>query len=391
MILVVEPVFPNAHHAPVNAGNLRAIRLATGSEDIVFAAHPAHREAVFGVLDEAERKLCVHHDIEVIPAGGISFRRFRSQAGTLLGLVRRLKPRLVICLGTQPETLFACRLLTMVNGDLRVIAVLHGNLNQAVGWRSRDPRRRWFDDRSSLNAAIGSPAIQFVVLDQTVRDAAIKMGLLPRERCHVWPHPINPKEVQASPHRPDPKRMRIAFLGSAKRAKGFSDFVHLTRQLAARDERYEFSLIGALQETFPAEALTHIHVTRGFLDRADFLERLSAVDYICLPLHEDTYTLTVSGVILDTIAALKPLIALPTPMTRDLFRIGPVGYLCNDLTAMADIMGDMNRLTDSVLYGQFLANLQRACHARLPSCLATVVARLVGEERTKERSDTNDL
>ena len=378
MILVVEPVFPNAHHAPGNAGTLKAIRLAAGEEMVMFAAHPAHRDAVFAILGEAERALYVHEDIEVLPAGGISFARFRSQSSSILGLVRRGKPRLVVCLGTQPETLFACRLLTRLFRDIPVVAVLHGNLNQAAGWRSRDPRRRWFDDRASLGVAIGAPAIQFVVLEESVRDAAVGMGLVPADRCHVWPLAIPETEVSDRPHRPDPGRIRIAFLGSAKRAKkGFADFATMTRDLAARDRRYEFSLIGGLQETFPAEDLAHIDIPGGFLDRAEFRERLHAVDYICLPLRDDTYTLTVSGAILDAIAALKPLIALPTPAIRALFRTSPAGFLCDDLRAMADAMRDVDSLQNAGLYEQFRDTLRRQRDARSPIALARIVAKLV--------------
>jgi glycosyltransferase involved in cell wall biosynthesis len=386
MILVVEPVFPNAHHAPGNSGKLRAIRLAAPDEEVVFAAHPAHRDAVFTILGESERRAYTHRDIEVIPAGGINFRRFRSQAATIFGLTKRLKPRIVVYLGTQPETLFACRLLTMIHRDTPVIAVLHGNLNQAaVGWRSRDPRRRWFDDRASLAAAAASSAIQFVVLEKSIRDAAIAMGLIPPERCHVWPLAIPDSEAWTQPHRPDPGRIRIAFIGSAKVAKGFGDFAAITRRLTARNDRYEFSLIGGLQDSFQTEDLAHIRIPSGFLDRADFLQRLYAVDYVCLPLRGDTYTLTASGVLLDSIAALKPVIALPTPAIRDLFRGGPVGYLCDDLTAMTDVMGDTDRLADPGTYEGFRANLERERDARSPSGLAHVVAPLLAPGRLTDQ------
>ena len=377
MILVIEPVFPNAHHAPSNAGVLMAIGLAAENEPIAFAAHPAHRDAVFSILGDAALVRFDQHDIDVMPAGGISLRRFCLQAGTLFDLTRRLRPRLIVCLGTQPETLFSCRLLKMRHPGVGVIAVLHGNLHQATAWRSRDPRRRWFDDRAALSAAIGSPTIQFVVLAQAVADAAISMGLLPRDRCHVWPLAIPPSEVLDRPHRLDPNQIRIAFVGSAKRAKGFNEFVALTRQLAAQSNRYEFSLIGELHETYATGQLAHIKVPGGFLERGDFIERLYAVDYICLPLRDDTYTLTVSAALLDAIAARKPLIALPTPAIRHLFNQGPAGFLCDDLAAMADAMGNPDRLADPIQYGRFRDTLSRLCQERSPAGLALIIAPLI--------------
>ena len=374
MILVVEPVFPNAHHAATNGTLLKAIRVAAGGEDVAFAAHPAHRDAVFQILGETERQAYTHRDIEVLPAGGIRFRRFRSQANTLLDLTKRLSPRLVVCLGTQPETLFALRLLVLAHPSLPAIAVLHGNLDNAVGWRSRDPRRRWFDDRASIRAAATSRRIQFVVLDRTVREAVLAQGLLPRDRTHVWPLAIPDTEIWDQPHRPDPAKLRIAFLGSAKVAKGFGDFAAITRAIAARSDRYEFSLIGALQDDFPAEAIAHIERPAGFMDRAAYLGRLRGIDYACLPLRDDTYTLTVSGAILDAIAAQKPLIALPTPAIRALFQEGPAGFLCDDLESMAQAIGDIDRLADPVAYEQCRSTLRRVREGRRGTSLAEIVA-----------------
>ena len=178
-------------------------------------------------------------------------------------------------------------------------------------------------------------------------------------------------------HFPDPARLRIAFVGSAKIAKGFGDFASITRDLARRSGQYEFSLIGSVQDAFPAEDLAHIRIPDGFLARGEFLERLRAVDYVCMPLRDDTYTLTASAALLDPIASLKPLIALPTPAIRDLFRSGPIGHLCDDLTAMAAVMGDPARLADAGAYAVFRANLERERTARLPSGLAHAVAQLI--------------
>ncbi len=96
MILVIEPIFPNAHHAPGNAGKLAAILIAAGDEPVVFAAHPLHHAAVRRVLGDAKMPNLTVTDIEVLPPGGLSVRRFLSQTKALLGLTRRLWPRLAI-------------------------------------------------------------------------------------------------------------------------------------------------------------------------------------------------------------------------------------------------------------------------------------------------------
>ena len=372
MILVVEPIFPNAHHAPGNAGTLRAILLAAKGEPVTFAAHPLHHAAVNDLLGDVGSMPYSTTDIVVMPPGGISVRRFIVQTRALVGLTRRLNARVVIVLGTAPETLFACRVLAMVRRDIRSIAVLHGNLDVATHPRSRDPRRRWFDDRASLSIAV-HPAIQFVALERSIARSAIAMGLLPADRCLVWPHPINEREACSEPHTPDPQRIRIAFVGLGKHAKGFADFIRMARLIGTASDRYAFSLIGGLYGEFPPEDLACVEIPDGFLEREEFLRRLHAIDYVCLPLRDNTYTLTASGALIDSIAALKPIIALPTPAVRDLFENGPVGYLCEDLTAMEAVLRDADRLADPDIYAGFRANIERERTQRLPPALAIAV------------------
>jgi glycosyltransferase involved in cell wall biosynthesis len=373
VILVIEPIFPNEHHAAHNAGMLRAILLAASGEEVVFVAHALHHAAVRAILGDAVMAGLRCIDIDVLPPGGISWRRFLSQARSLVGWTRRLKARIVICLGTTPETLFACRILGMIRRNIRIFAILHGNLDQANGWRSRDPRRRWFDDRASLTIAV-HPAIRFVLLERNIEQDAIRLGLLPRDRCLVWPHPLNEQEVWSGTASPDPGCLRIAFVGLAKHSKGFGDFLTLARRIRSVSDRHCFSLIGGLYGEFPPEDLACVEIPDGPLDRAEFLRRLHEADYVCLPLREGTYTLTASGSLIDAVAALRPLIALPTPAVRDLFADGPVGYLCEDIAAMEAVLRDADRLADPQAYAGFQANMGRQRARRLPPALAGVIA-----------------
>jgi glycosyltransferase involved in cell wall biosynthesis len=358
MILVIEPIFPNAHHAAVNAGMLRGILIAAGNEPVVFAAHPDHRAAVLDVLGPTDPLQFSTVDIDVHAPGGVSFKRFLVQARTIVGLTRRLGARAVVCLGTTPEALFACRLLAMTQRSVRIIGVLHGNLDAATGWRSRDPRRRWFDDRTSL-AVSDHPAIHLVTIEASI--------------AHVWPLPISEREVREPTHVPDPRRIRIGFVGLGKRSKGFGDFLTLARHFMMTSDRYAFSHVGALYGEFPAEDLVFVDTMEGFLARGEFLRRLHTLDYVCLPLNDETYTLTASGALVDGIAALKPLIALPTPAVRDMFADGPIGYLCNNIADMTRVIQDADMLADREKYEMFQSNLRRLRDKRLPSALAHAI------------------
>ena len=50
MIAALELVFANTHHAPTNAGLLKAIMLALPNEQVTLVAALEHRAAVTGIL-----------------------------------------------------------------------------------------------------------------------------------------------------------------------------------------------------------------------------------------------------------------------------------------------------------------------------------------------------
>lgn len=374
MILVIEPIFPNALHSQVNAGILRSIVIAARAEPVAFAAHPMHRAAVMALIPSDERAKIAEIDIPVHPPGGISFKRFMLQAKTLLSLVRRLRPRAVVCVGTSPEALFALRLLATFHRSIRIIGVLHGNLDAAANnWRSRDPRRRWFDDRSSLAAAV-HPSIRLAMIEPSIARVAIELGLVPADRALVWPHTILDQEIWDAPHTLSPDRVRVSFVGSARRAKGFGDFLGFAARFTTPGSGFEFEAIGALLDDFTSDELGSVRAEKRFLDRDEYLDRLRATDYVCMPLRESTYTLTASGTILDAIAARRPMIALATPAIRDVFADGPVGYLCETLEEMAAVLADREQLLDQERHDMFRDNLSNLAVKRQPREIAKTIA-----------------
>jgi glycosyltransferase involved in cell wall biosynthesis len=370
MILVVEPIFPNAQHAPGNGGKLRAIRIAAAGEPVAFAAHPAHRAVVFDILGHSDEDAYTHIPLPDIPAaGGIRFDRFRFQAGVLIRWSVRLDARTVVCLGTTPETLFACRLLAALRPSTRIVAVLHGNLHRASERRTRDPRHRLFDHAGSLRAA-RHRSIQLVVLEEAIRRDAVSQGLIQAERSVAWPHPVNLSEI----HRPGPRApgpLRIGFLGSAHRDKGFGDFLALARRFAGGP--YEFRHVGGVVGDFPAEDLALVGARPGFLDRAEYLRRLRELDYVCLPLDPSVYGLTVSGAVLDAVAAEIPLLAYRTPILADMAGEGPMGVLCDGLEAMAAALADPAVLADPAWIERCRATLRSHRERRSPEALAEIV------------------
>jgi glycosyltransferase involved in cell wall biosynthesis len=372
MIGVMEQTYSRHDHAPVNAVLIHATSLALPAEDILFASTGEHRGHVRAVRSLPHRVQCV--DIAVPPPGGIRFSRFVAQWRAMRLLMRQGRPRAVILLSSGPETFFAARAMVAMFRSVVFFIVLHGNLNDAIGWRSRDPRRRLFDYRSGL-AAARHPRIRFVVLEDYILAAAVRERALRPETTSVWPNAINEGEF---PTDPPPawsgrERIRIAFAGTASRNKGFHRFLDLAR--AADPGVYEFELVGSLMEPFPgADQL--IDIPSQPLQRDAFIQRLRAADYVVLPYNETTYEFTSSGSLVDCIGQMKPVIALGMPGILDVSkRFGEIGFVCSSMQEMHALLLRKDRLSDLASYTGFQRNLAAAAASRTAAGIAQLIRR----------------
>lgn len=369
MIVVAEPTYRDAEHAAVNGSILRAITLACGAA--AFAATPAHQAFVAEAfrtetLEDALPDITAE-PIEVMVPGGIHLRRMRAQWQALSGLVRRHRPRTMVLLSAGPETLFVARLLVTRHRALRLFVVMHGNLGRATGWRSRDPRHRLIDIRSGL-AISRHPRIRLVVLETHIPAAAVAAGL--GHDLLVWPLPSNQQEQPPPAPWSPPGRLRLTFVGTANRQKGFGQIVALQHD-AGTD--YDWAVAGTLSKEFTAADAAGFDVPPGRLSRPDFLAAVRRADYAILSFGPE-YAFTASGSLMDCITQRKPLIAVTNTLLAQLqAQYGPFGHLCADPASMAALLREPDRLRDLVAYAAFQRTLDAIHNDRLPGCLATTV------------------
>lgn len=302
-------------------------------------------------------------EIAVPPPGGVHLRRMRAQWRALSGLVTPGEPATLVLLSAGPETLFVARLLVLRHRSLRLFAVMHGNLATAIGWRSRDPRRRLIDLRAGLRMA-QHPRIRLVVLEEHIRTAAIGHGL--GRDFVVWPHVVLEHEAAAQPREPG-VRLRIAFIGTANRHKGFDDFLAVRRTALAG---FDWAVVGRVADEYDAAALDGIARPAGRLSRADFLHEVRRADYAFLAFR-GAYELTASGSLLDCIAQRRPVIGVVNPMLAALVRRhGPIGHLCDDLAGVRALLAEPARLGDPAAYAGFQRVLDAIAAERRPAALA---------------------
>jgi hypothetical protein len=380
LIGIIEPTYGQHDHAAINAALIKAVALAFPGEEMVVAASRLHHHHIEQSRDLPPFTSAV--DIAVLPPGGISLRRFAAQWQAIRAMVQSKRPRAVILLSSGPETFFAARAILAEFGPVALYVILHGNLNDAVGWRSRDPRRRLFDYRSGLTVA-RHPRVKLVVLEEHIRAAAIRLGLAPAAALLTWQLPLNEEEINhGATLRAGGAPIRIAFIGTATRNKGFDKFLALVRSLGNRapaSRAYDFRFIGAAIEDFPEAVAAGIAMPAHPLGREEFIRGLRDIDYVVLPFATGSYELTASGSLLDCASQAKPVISLNLPgVSAMAAQYGDIGFVCGSMAEMQDLLLSNPAVSDPIVYNRFRTSLRTICASRTPAGIAGPIRRDLG-------------
>lgn len=393
MILVFETNWTGTVHVAGNSAIIQVITRAFPGQTVRVHAAPDHlaelrRDPAFTALDNVATVAVA------VPAQHpgrlhlVSARRFRQELAILrasLGDVPAAEPVLVMLLSATSTAIFAAAWAVRLarRGRRAPAAVqvgLHGNLNDARGWRSRNPLRRRFDLAAALAAP--PPGLRFLVLEEAIRDAMHRFAPLAASRTDVLPLPVNPGESAAIAPSALTAPLRIGFVGTATAAKGIDIFLDLARRLTARfGDRIAFHLVGrALPGSDPHRfAGLAEPVGTAQLPRAEFLRRLARLHYVLLPYQPGYYDLSASGALLDAVTWRKPVIALSVPIVAAMFAAadGGIGVLCDDAAGLEAAVAEIATRMDADRYAREVATLARLRAARQPAALAAQYAALV--------------
>lgn len=379
MILAFEMIWTGTHHAQVNGAILQTIAVALPGQAIRVHAEPGHlaelrADPALAAVEFREIALSPHYRYRTQI---VSARRGWQEVATLrraLAAVPAGERVLLLLLSATPTALAAARLLLRV--DRRVVgvqAVMHGNLNDVTGWRSRNPLRRAIDLPALLGGA-QPPGLHLLLLEEAIRRALVEIAPAAAAAADVLPHPANLAEIPLVPEVAPGTPLRVGLVGQATAAKGIGPFLETARLMQARHPgRVQFFLVGRPfpgMDLEPLRILDH-PVAEGQLDREEFLARLAPLHVVFLPLQPDYYRLSASGAFVDAITWLKPVIATDVPIIADAFaEQGDIGDLCADLPAMQAALERMVTAPDPARYAAQRATLARARAARMPAALA---------------------
>jgi hypothetical protein len=367
-------------HLPFNEEYLRVLRAAFPGDRIVFRAHAGHvanlkaRVADLGGVDfEACEPFTPPFGLSGHnPLGG--YLAAQACRKTMTDAIRGRPLRLAALLGVDGNLYAAIGRHWGAAAPLHMI--LHGQLGDAMIWRSRNPLARSADLVSQIQRPL-PPSVKLLALELGVKEAIAELA--PNNRSVVTQeHPILTSEWSEDTP-PAGGKLKIAFLGNARRSKGFEVFVNLAR--SSERENLQFESIG-----IAAPDTDHLDVgmlarrpSRTSMSRQDYLDAVRAIDLVCLPLHSRAYDFTASGTFADAVSALKPLIAFRN-RTFDAIvaKYGPIGWLVESEAELFYLAATLDRAAFLAARPQWVANLRAIREARRPEVLAAGYAALVG-------------
>jgi hypothetical protein len=255
--------------------------------------------------------------------------------------------------------------------------ILHGQLGEAMVWRSRNPLIRAADLISQLRRPLPR-SVRIVVLELGVKEAVVEIAPTISPSIVTLEHPILRSEwARNSPAVGDGK-LKIGFLGHARRVKGFEIFAQLASCCSCDD--IEFHAIGhSSPETdhLDTNALAR-KPAKMPLSREEYLQALEQLDLVCLPFHDQAYASTGSGTISDAIAALKPMIVFRNRTMEAIFdRYGPIGWLADDKDDLFALVRALDPTQFARQRSSWIDNLKPIRKARGPEVLAKSYAAAV--------------
>jgi len=367
-------------HLPFNEGYLRILRAAYPHDRMWFRGTKGHVERLAPrVADLADIALQPCKPFET-PLGlshhnPLAGRWAARRCLRLIAQESAGRPlRLIALLGFNASLLSVMGRGWSPSSSVSLHMILHSQLGEAMVWRSRNPFIRAGDLISQITRPLPS-SVRVVALELGIKEAIADASPAISPAIVTLEHPILRSEWAEDSPLAKVGKVKIAFVGHTRGAKGFDVFVQLAGRCSRND--IEFHAIGhSSPETdhLDISALAQ-KPSKTPLLREEYLAALEEVDLVCLPLHSRAYDFTGSGTVSDAIAALKPLLVIRNRTIEALFdHYGPIGWLADG----RDDLFELVRTLDPTEFGRqrssWIGNLRAIREARRPETLAASYA-----------------
>jgi len=234
-------------HLPFNEGYLRILRAAYPHDRMWFRGTKGHVERLAPrVADLADIALQPCKPFET-PLGlshhnPLAGRWAARRCLRLIAQESAGRPlRLIALLGFNASLLSVMGRGWSPSSSVSLHMILHSQLGEAMVWRSRNPFIRAGDLISQITRPLPS-SVRVVALELGIKEAIIDASPTISPSVVTLEHPVLRSEWAEDPPFTGVGKVKIAFVGHAREAKGFEVFVQLAGR-CSRDD-IEFHAIG---------------------------------------------------------------------------------------------------------------------------------------------------
>lgn len=189
-----------------------------------------------------------------------------------------------------------------------------------------------------------SPKSKLLVLGESIK----------RNLCEIFPHAanntisINHPILGVSWRKPVSNKsttpLTIGTIGSMKKEKGIQNLIKLSNLLSkeVKEGLLTIKSIGKVEgvDVAPYTLIEWIG-KESVIPREDFDKCINKLDYILYLYPTDSYKLTASGAITDSIRLQIPILSLENDFFCDLMKDASVGYLCKTTEELADVIRNL--------------------------------------------------
>jgi len=381
-ILVCEPQCSGFEHTTVNAALLETVAQAFPEARITFRAEEEHSRWVREALPQGAAALGarVHwHPMAIPPRSIEGWPRVRHEFPWVRSLLAECRSEGydACILGSIASTgLLALKREMRRASAPPILAVLHGELN-LLAHLPRHPLRRILC-LDTILALPHPPGLHYIALGESIVDEIRELRPRRAYQFHALDLPYLLPEQQEEGSRSEGEPVRFGFFGSA--GKGFEPFCRLAAEVTAQASGSEWWLVGFAPNQHEREIAGDW--VRGVspepLPLAEYTRRAASITYSVIVLPPHAYRLRASASFIDALAYGKPVICLRNPYVASYFaRLGDLGYLCDSLDEMRDLI--LRILSDfpRERYQQQCANARAASKTFSPPYLAPRLRQII--------------
>lgn len=330
-------------HQQVNACILKMLHSLYPNEIIYYSSKSSRRYVI---------KLCgdissvISRTVYVIPP-------YNKYMAVIRAVPSAIENVLFLLLSNKNDLLFynynnalSLKYINAINKILhrKIIIVCHGELEYLYPSKMRGPFAKIISksltDFFCRNTKIDKN-IHFCVLSESILKNV--KSILPQiASCHFsyFNHPyIYKGAIKRNPPR---SFINLGIVGSFNDVKGAKEFVWLVNELK-NCSRIKFSITGTIMSRLDELKKLEVSLPSNYgakqVPSEEFSRRIQELDYILFLYPSNSYKLTASGAIMDSIDWGKPIIALKNDYFCDMFKkYGAFGYLADNMVEIKDII-----------------------------------------------------